>query len=294
MRVRCAVGSHSWRGVETPVGPGYFCDGCGKQVLLSGTRGAPQDYYVRPVPPWPVRDLGIWLGAAIRQPSISLADGLINYVKMGRWLHSRGLTSRRVLHGREAVHDLALRLTGDASFLYLEFGVYKGTSLRYWSERAMHPDTILVGFDSFEGLSEPWRHAVMRGAFDTGGRPPSLHDPRVQIVAGWFEESLSRFQLPEHDLLVANIDCDLYSSTRTVLRALGPHLKPGSLLLFDELNDVENELRALDEFLDSTPIRLEPLARSRSWAHWLFRVREDGTDGRATSTWTSPRSAGRP
>lgn len=45
--------------------------------------------------------------------------------------------------------------------LYLEFGVYKGESLRYWARELKHPDSKLHGFDSFEGLPKD---------FDVNGR----------------------------------------------------------------------------------------------------------------------------
>ena len=59
----------------------------------------------------------------------------------------------------------------------------------------------------------------------------------------------------------AHVDCDLHSSTRTVLAALEPRLVPGSVLLFDDflaIGDAEtDEARAFREHADRTGLRYE-------------------------------------
>ena len=42
----------------------------------------------------------------------------------------------------------------DQRVLYLEFGVFRGRTIRYWSRKLRHPETRLHGFDSFEGLPD--------------------------------------------------------------------------------------------------------------------------------------------
>jgi Macrocin-O-methyltransferase (TylF) len=59
----------------------------------------------------------------------------------------------------------------------------------------------------------------------------------VSFVKGWFDDTLPSFQPPENDQLIIKIDCDLSSSTATVLQRIEPWLVPGSLLYFDELTD---------------------------------------------------------
>jgi hypothetical protein len=86
--------------------------------------------------------------------------------------------------------------------------------------------------------------------------------------------------VPKHGQLVINLDADLYSSTRTVLTALEPHIVEGTLLYFDELNDSRNELRALEEFLERSGRQLEVLAASHCYSHWLFRCAASPRRGR--------------
>ena len=90
----------------------------------------------------------------------------------------------------------------------------------------------VYGFDSFEGLPENWRNGFPAGAFNVDGLPDV---PGAELVVGWFDDTLPGF-LDEHEGPVAflHVDCDLYSSTKTVLDLVGPRLVPGSIVAFDE------------------------------------------------------------
>jgi len=57
----------------------------------------------------------------------------------------------------------------------------------------------------------------------------------VRLHPGWFENSLPEFLGGETGpLRFVNIDCDLYSSTRTVLDLLAPRIATGAVIVFDE------------------------------------------------------------
>lgn len=142
--------------------------------------------------------------------------------------------------------------------LALEFGVYQGTTIR---EIRAHRAGPVVGFDSFEGLPEAWRPGYPAGFFGDIDVPEI---EGVDLVVGWFESTLPAF-LAEHSepVAFAHIDCDLYSSTVTVLAHLAPRLRVGSIVLFDEyLNHPswqQGEVRAWAEFVASTGITYEYL-----------------------------------
>jgi O-methyltransferase len=70
---------------------------------------------------------------------------------------------------------------------YLEFGVFKGDSIRSWVNLNKHLQSRFYGFDSFEGLPERWNR-FGKGTADTSGLPPNIHDTRVQFVKGWFQD----------------------------------------------------------------------------------------------------------
>lgn len=117
--------------------------------------------------------------------------------------------------------------------LVLEFGVYHGKSIRQIAALAGMADTMVHGFDSFEGIPEDWG-AEAKGAYSTGGRLPEV-PANVRLHPGWFETSLPAFLRAEAGpVRFANIDCDLYSSTRTVLELLAPRVVSGTVFVFDE------------------------------------------------------------
>lgn len=143
--------------------------------------------------------------------------------------------------------------------LFLEFGVHTGGTLRTIVEHA--PAGTVFGFDSFEGLPEDWRAHFVAGHFAVDTMPDV---PGAELVPGWFDQVLPGF-LAEHPEAVAflHLDADLYSSTKTVLDALEPRLRAGTVVVFDEYFNFphweDHEHRAWTEFVARTGIRFEYL-----------------------------------
>ncbi|HAJ75373.1 MAG TPA: hypothetical protein DCM64_02850, partial [Gammaproteobacteria bacterium] len=126
--------------------------------------------------------------------------------------------------------------------LVLEFGVRFGTSIRQISTLV---DRDVHGFDSFQGLPESW-HNEPKGSYSTKGVIPSVPQ-NVTLHDGWFEETLPEFvqQHPE-PVRFMNIDCDIYSATKTVLEVFAKQIIPGTVIVFDEY--IGNEHWREDEF----------------------------------------------
>jgi hypothetical protein len=158
--------------------------------------------------------------------------------------------------------DLLRHSVAEASTtgLVLEFGVRRGTSITHIARAAGQP---VHGFDSFEGLPEEWGNQP-QGSFTTELELPPVPGNAV-LHADWFENTLPAF-LDEQPgpVRFVNIDCDIYSSTRTVLSALAERLRPGSILVFDEFigNQTwrEHEYKAFQECVDETGLRYEYFA----------------------------------
>jgi O-methyltransferase len=205
------------------------------------------------------------IGAALPKRSVTQIQALTNYVRVGQWMKSHNFVFARRGSDREAVYqELAARLAS-RKVLYLEFGVAGGVSMRWWSQALKNPEAILHGFDSFEGLPEeggPWGE----GQFDRGGQMPVINDPRVKFFKGWFDQVLPTYSVCPHEALMVNLDADLYSSTIYVLRWLRPHLKPGTFVYFDEMNHVDHEPRAFDEFTKESGIQFKPIAADKTLA----------------------------
>lgn len=90
-------------------------------------------------------------------------------------------------------------------------------------------------------------------------------------MVGWFDDTLADYKPPEHDQLIVNVDSDLYSSARTVLSWLEPHVAQGTLVYFDELPDRDHEMRAFLESLAANGRSVTPLGAANGGLHWLFR-----------------------
>lgn len=198
-------------------------------------------------------------------------NGAANFLETGRVIRELGIRIPPRMSSRLQLFDVAIQEMQSDRPLYLEFGVYEGETMRYWSEQLADPNARFFGFDSFEGLPEDWTVAAERGHFSTEGQIPNIADDRVTFVKGWFEESLTQFKLSDHGQLFVNVDSDLYSSAITVLDWVAPQFKVGDFLYFDEFHDRLNEGRAFREFLDKTGYRIEMAAATRSLSQVLFR-----------------------
>ncbi len=155
---------------------------------------------------------------------------------------------------RYATLKRALAFASERPGLNLEFRVYKGQSLKLCAR--LWPDGHFFGFDSFEG-------------FPTDGRTDWNQDFSVEqipdvpdnctLIQGYFDKTLPTF-LMENDteLNFLNIDCDIYSSTVTILNELekAGKFREGVIIHFDELINYKeflwNEFFALFEFLINT------------------------------------------
>jgi len=142
------------------------------------------------------------------------------------------------------VHESCIR--GEAVD-YLEFGVFKGDSMRQWATVNKNRSSRFFGFDSFEGLPEDWRAGQAQGHFDVGGTVPCIDDPRVKFVKGWFEDTVPPFVrcFTTTSRLLLHFDADLYRSTILPLVHFAPFMVKGTLLVFDEFYDRDNEFKAL-------------------------------------------------
>lgn len=160
---------------------------------------------------------------------------------------------------------------------YLEFGVYKGASIKYFSSINSDPDSKFIGFDTFEGLPENWikfSHTVKSKTFSTGGELPQTDDKRVSFVKGLFQDTLPKFlkEFKASNQLVINNDSDLYSATLYVLTYANDFILPGTIIIFDEFYNVMHEFRALDDYCSSYMRSYEVIAATRDIIQVAIRM----------------------
>lgn len=147
----------------------------------------------------------------------------------------------------------------DEPGLICEFGVAGGKSINFIGR--IFPKRTLHGFDSFEGLPEDWGPMLPKGAFKQ--EIPDVIS-NIRLHKGWFSDSIPPF-LSEHkgnaDFL--HIDCDLYSSTKTVLDLFASRIRRGTVICFDEYFNYagwqDGEFRAFDELVKRDSLKFEYL-----------------------------------
>ncbi len=210
------------------------------------------------------------------QRRISMIEGekTARYALEHMWPHAHPYGSR------DAIWNAALESVTLDGF-HLEFGVFKGTSIRYFAEH--RPKWHLHGFDSFEGLPEKWSPKHEKGHFAVPKLPKVPRN--VTLHKGFFDSSLPEFvrsyMKPSDAVAFLHIDSDLYSSAKTIFENLGRFFRPGTVILFDEYFGYKgwerDVVKAFREYRESTGLKYEYLGFQDNWTRVLARVTDPGT-----------------
>jgi hypothetical protein len=119
-----------------------------------------------------------------------------------------------------------------------------------------------------EGKSPTFLAAAMKD-------PLSGNLDRIQIIKGWVDETLPSYDFGALGYIgLVHFDADLYSSTKTALTYIGPYLRPGCYVVFDEfhgyLGSEDHEFRAWKEFADETGIGWTVIGHGDE--QWAIRI----------------------
>ena len=113
-----------------------------------------------------LKTLVMRVGQRTHDRQLARLRSALGYLEIGA-LVRESLGSGRLVMGpdRFSVFAAAIpKISGHAP-LYLEFGVFEGETMRWWSQHLDTPGARFVGFDSFEGLPEAWRPGFAAGQF---------------------------------------------------------------------------------------------------------------------------------
>lgn len=159
----------------------------------------------------------------------------------------------RSKHWRYLYHEILQ----DKPIDYLEFGVFKGDSLREWSNLSISRESRFFGFDTFNGLPEYWFKEFGKGAFDVGDDIPRFTDGRVSLIKGLFQDTLDNFlkDYQRKNTMVVHIDADLYSSTLFVLVSLHHYFMAGDIIMFDDFLDPLGEFKAFSDYCQAFRVK---------------------------------------
>lgn len=175
---------------------------------------------------------------------------------------------------------------------YLEFGTYGARTMRLAYDSFRHiSDLTYVGFDSFAGLPEvsgvdlqgenwlPGHMTMSEVDFRAKCEEFGIPKDSLLTIAGFYENTLTRAtadSLLPNKAAVVFIDCDLYSSAKSVLTFLPPLLQPGTVIVFDDWycfygDPRRGEQRAWNEFRELHPDgRFVPFVSTHDAQSFIF------------------------
>jgi len=165
------------------------------------------------------------------------------------------------------VFDAAIRQV-DATGYFLEFGVFRGGTIKYIAKK--RPDVVVHGFDSFEGLPESWAGFLEKGTFGRAGKLPKV-PANVKLYKGWFDVTLPQWtKVNQGPVAFIHIDCDLYSSTKTIFDELSSRFVAGTVIVFDDYFNYphwqNHGFRAFREFVTKHAVAVDYIAYAKMQA----------------------------
>ncbi|MGZ4036623.1 MAG: crotonobetainyl-CoA--carnitine CoA-transferase, partial [Bacteroidia bacterium] len=152
----------------------------------------------------------------------------------------------------------------------------------------------IVGFDTFEGFkntsAKDGKHAIIKnGSFSVSknyenyleqlmtihqNESPLNHIKKFEIIKGDAPKKLEEYlkKNPQTIIAFAHFDFDIYKPTVDCLKLIKPHLVKGSIISFDELNDVNfpGETKALNEAFGLNNVRLQRFAPCPMQSYFIF------------------------
>jgi len=161
----------------------------------------------------------------------------------------------------------------DTCINYIEFGVSKGVSFRWWVNRIKHVDARFYGFDTFSGLPEAWG-PFKKGDMGNENEPPVIDDNRHRFYQGLFQQTLIPFlnTYKSENRKVIHMDADIYSATLYVLTLITPYLRKGDIIFFDEFSVPLHEFKALKEWSRSFYVNYKVLGGVNNFYQIAIRI----------------------
>ena len=139
--------------------------------------------------------------------------------------------------------------------LILEFGVYKGESINFFSEIVLKHGlkNSIYGFDSFQGLSDDWKGNIdhPKKSLNLNNKLPKVRS-NINLIQGKVEKTIDKFlDNTNGNIIFVHFDLDLYSPTKYVLEKIKSRLSKECVMLFDQMYGYpgweQHEFKAFNE-----------------------------------------------
>ena len=164
----------------------------------------------------------------------------------------------------ECVRYVANRIDG----AFVETGVFTGGASGYALRSMMRNGSIrdYWGFDSFEGMPQPTIDDGEKARRWVGDDPSAVNAAdyetclsylrssgypldRINLVKGWFDETLPAYKERIGRIALLRLDGDFYASTKVALEQLYSQVATGGIVIIDDYGSFEGCRKAVDEFL---------------------------------------------
>ena len=214
------------------------------------------------------------------QPFEGLLLNLVYISRLSKWaLQNRQIGyndfwSKWDYQKRYPMYEWVIKKEGlTGAINYIEFGVAAGNSFHWFMTQNTHPDSRFYGFDTFDGLPEDWG-PFKKDAFSNNNQMPPIKDGRGKFYKGLFQQTVPHFvkELDNSRPNVIMMDADLWSATLYALTSLGPYLKKGDLIFFDEFVVPTHEFKAFLDFTQSFYLHLQLVAAANNYYFAAFKV----------------------
>jgi hypothetical protein len=176
----------------------------------------------------------------------------------------------------EMHHTLSTRVIDPSEEIhFLEFGVFRGTTFRIWTQNNKNPSSVFSGFDTFTGLPEDWGNEK-KGSYSAHGILPDIQDTRVFFYKGLIQDTLPVYvkEMTNAKRKIIHIDVDLYNASLFTLIYLQSLLQKGDILIFDDFFTITKaayEFRAFIDYLSLYQVDFKPLFKCRR-GHFVIQI----------------------
>ena len=137
---------------------------------------------------------------------------------------------------------------------FVEVGVYRGGTAWHLSRIAQRRGVPIFLYDTFTGI--PYQDAIDHhapGDFnDTSVEAVREAIPYATVVQGLFPDSI----VPMPAVAFAHIDCDQYRAIIESVKALGPMMVEGGIMVFDDFGCLDGATTAVRELFPAHLINL--------------------------------------
>lgn len=137
---------------------------------------------------------------------------------------------------------------------FVEVGVYRGGTAWHLSRIAERRRVPIFLYDTFSGI--PYKEGLDEhapGDFDdTSAEEVRKAIPYATVVEGLFPDSI----VPMPAISFAHIDCDQYRAIVESVRALGPMMVPGGIMVFDDFGLLDSATKAVCDLFPVNMINL--------------------------------------